>query len=1084
MGRELPSIFPEEEEVEDDQEESQFLFLLHFLESLPIKKVWIVMIIFSNLFVFISIQLFYAKFCKGFPGVIPIKSRSSESLRTANLDNLINSQENKDIFSQMKFSDQAFYDTVDNVVGTTEFVEFNQYQRQPYVANGYIGSRIPNLGQGFTYDQLSNSLEANEDDLLNGWPLFNKRYSGAFIGGFYDLQRNTTGTNFPELLENGYESVIAAVPQWTTLILSTEIGGQVYTLDPSLDSQDIGGISNYVQNLSLSDGIVSTQFTWLNKVNVRYEVLAHRTNINLGLVNLQISNIGFENLELNITDQLDFNSSQRCQLSEVSNDDQGIFMTFLPLNLNYIHGAMYSKLILEGEITREVKDNETVVQISKVTLGCNTNIQVSKFVGVASSDLQPDQLKSSDDVLQLAKQVAISCPSSDQVIDSHKDAWSDIINNGQLVSFPSDNLLNLGARASIFHLLANTRSDANGVTGALGVGGLSSDSYAGMVFWDADLWMLNGLLPFAPSHAKSLINYRLHTHQQAIENVPEGHEGAVYPWTSGRFGNCTATGPCLDYEYHINMAVAMAAWQLYVSGAADDSYLENIAYPIINDAANFFSNYVVSYNGTLDKYTTLNLTDPDEYANHVDNGAYTNSGIALVMRWAQMIGDHLGIDVPQIYQDIEQNIYLPTANNSQSITLEYSGMNSSVGIKQADVIMMTYPIRSELIDIEQAYINMEFYSMRQVSYGPAMTFPIFSIVAANLAPTGCASQSYLHKAIQPFLRGPFAQFSEQNNDNYLTNGGTHPAFPFLTAHGGFLQATLQGLFGLRFDYTTDENGRLVRFLRLDPISLPCLGEGVSFEGIHYDNHTLSLSINQTHFTVTNKYKTDPNASDFVKLLLAERNPDHGQYILNDGETHSFALFKPDNSFPDSISECGEAMFYNITEGAFGDASILINDGDNTTRWQVKYNDTAGKVIVDFKSFKNISGVTFNWADKPPVSLKLSKYSGDMFTSVVDFFAKVDFGNKLYNTYKYANPENQIFDQSEVFEEIHKESVGISAPFDNKEYSQILVPTRHNTTSIDLDLSTRFLLIEIDNIHNKVPIDDDYGGAKLAEVVFY
>ncbi|RCK60643.1 Cell wall acid trehalase ATC1 [Candida viswanathii] len=1082
MGRKLSSIIPEEEVavVEEDSK----LFLESFLDSIPVKKVWIVMILFANLFVFVSFQLFYAKFCKGFPGVVPLKARSTEGLHTPDLSNLINSRENKQIFSQMKFSDQAFYDKENNVVGTTEFAKFNQYQRQPYVANGYIGSRVPNLGQGFTYDQLSDALDANEDDLSNGWPLFNRRFSGAFIAGFYDIQKNTTGTNFPELLENGYESVIAAVPQWTSLHLSIEVDGQTYTLDPSLEVDEIGGISNYAQNLSLSDGIVSTQFTWLDTIHVKYEVLAHRTNINLGLVNLRISNAGKDNVELTIVDRLDFNSSQRCQLNEVAADNQGTYITFLPHDLDYVHGAIYSKLVSTGDIAREVVDHEKVQQTSKVTIPCNSSIQVSKFVGIASSDLQPDQLKSSGDVLQLARQVAQGCESADQVIASHKQAWSETIQDGPLVTFESDPLLSLGARASVFHLLANTRPDAQGVTGALGVGGLSSDSYAGMVFWDADLWMLNGLLPFAPAHAKSLINYRLHTHQQAVDNVPDGYEGAVYPWTSGRFGNCTATGPCLDYEYHINMAVAMAAWQLYISGAADDAYLESIAYPIISDAATFFSDYVVSFNESLNKYTTKNLTDPDEYANHVDNGAYTNSGIALVMRWAQVIGSHLGKAVPELYQDIEQNIYLPTANNSQNITLEYSGMNASVGIKQADVIMMTYPLENELIDAEQAYINMEFYSMKQVSYGPAMTFPIFSIVAASLAPTGCASQSYLQKAIQPFLRGPFAQFSEQNNDNYLTNGGTHPAFPFLTAHGGFLQATLQGLTGLRFDYTTDDNNKLVRLLRLDPIELPNLGDGVSFDGIKYDNHTLSLSINQTHFTITNKGKTNPNAQGHITILLAERNPDHGQYTINDGETQSFALFKPDISFPDSISECGEAQFYNVTAGAFGDASVLINDGDNTTRWQVQYNDTTGKVLVDFKSFKNISAVTFNWADKPPMSVRLSKYSGDKFTSIVDFFAKVDFGNALYKSYKYANPDDQLYNQSEVFEEVHSESVEISAPFDHQEYVQVLVPTRHNTTSIDLELSTRFLLIEVDKIHNTEPIDGDYGGAKLAEVVFY
>ena len=107
--------------------------------------------------------------------------------------------------------------------------------------------------------------------MLNGWPLFNKRYS-AFVAGFYDLQ-NTTGTNFAELLENGYESVIAAVPQWTALSLSVEILGKKYTLDPSLEHEAIGDITNYVQNMSLSDGIVTTQFTWLNTFDVNTKFL-------------------------------------------------------------------------------------------------------------------------------------------------------------------------------------------------------------------------------------------------------------------------------------------------------------------------------------------------------------------------------------------------------------------------------------------------------------------------------------------------------------------------------------------------------------------------------------------------------------------------------------------------------------------------------------------------------------------------------------------------------------------------------------------------------------------------------------------
>ncbi|CAK9435580.1 uncharacterized protein LODBEIA_P03070 [Lodderomyces beijingensis] len=1039
----------------------------------------------ANLILFYSLHLLNARVCEAFPYLAQSRGNfTAQEIPQSRLKDLVDSWENKEIFSQLKFSEQAFFDKESNVVGTLEFARYNQYQRQPYVANGYIGSRIPNLGQGFSYDQLSNSSESSNEDLYNGWPLFDRRFAGAFIAGFYDLQENTTGTNFPDLLENGYESVIAAIPQWTTLKIRTSKNGQNFTLDPSLDIEEIGNVSNYVQNMSLSTGIVRTQFTWLNEFDVTYTVLAHRVEINLGLVDLTIQSRSNETRELQVIDEIDFNTSQRCELNHVGHDNAGIFMVFEPLNVDYVHGAVYSKLVSDEQIMRE-STSHIARQATKFELNPHENTHFSKIVGIASTDLHPKTLATPKNVREFAQNVAHKYDSFSKIIDSHIEAWRQSLGSVPRISFPSESLLDLGTRASSFHLLANTRPEAQGLTGAVGVGGLSSDSYAGMVFWDTDLWMFNGILPLNPAHAKSIVNYRVHTHKQALENVPSGYVGAVYPWTSGRFGNCTATGPCLNYEYHINSAVAMAAWELYLSGFANDTYLRNVAYPLIKDAATFYSDYLVRYNDTTDQFTTHNLTDPDEYANHVDNAAYTNSGISLVMQWAMTIAEHLGESYPSNFPEISQKIHIPSANNSQDITLEYSGMNSTVGIKQADVIMMTYPLENNLIDEEQGYINMEFYSMKQVSYGPAMTYPIFSIVAAKLASTGCASQSYLHKAIQPYLRGPFAQFSEQNNDDFNTNRGTHPAFPFLTAHGGFLQATLQGLTGWRHKFEVDSNGAISRFLHLDPIALPCLDGGVHFDFLHYDNHTLSMRINETHFYIKNNGKTFAGANGFINFALAERNPDHGMYTLHDGEERAFALFTPGKSFVDSISECGDATFYNITEGAYGVAAISINDGDNTTRWQVKDNDTVGKVLVDLHSIKNVSSVTFNWADRPPRQLKLSQYVKSTFTKATEFLARVDFGVNIYKNYRFANPEDKLYNQSEVFDVVHSTDVVISEPFSEEEHNQVMVPVRHNTTSFTLDLSCRFLLIEVEGVHDSSSSSsNEDGGAKLAEVVFY
>lgn len=1021
-----------------------------------------------------------------------LKDADSIESQRASLEALVNSSDNKNLFNQLQHSNNSFFDPSLNTVGTIEFPQFNQYQRQPYVSNGYIGSRIPNLGQGFTYDQLTDAVDANDEELLNGWPLFNKRYAGAFIAGFYDAQPNATGTNFPELLANGYESVIASVPQWTTLEVSVEVDGKTYVLDPAQPS-NIGTITNYVQILSLNNGIVTTEFTWLDKFQLKLEVLAHRSRINNGIVNLHIVNLDSSSHNLSVEDKLDFATAHRSQLTEVGYNDEEIYIQFQPLNLDYVNGAIVSKLVSEGADVHRTSTNLTTSQSFSFSLEPKSSLEVSKVVGIVSSDLDPKSLKTADDVLGKAKDAVADIDSIANLFDSHVDSWAKTLHSSLSVTFPDDRLLTLASRASIYHLTANTRPDAEGVTAALAVGGLSSDSYGGMVFWDTDLWMLNGLLPFIPDHGRSIINYRMHTHEQAQKNLPEGYSGAVYPWTSGRFGNCTATGPCMDYEYHINFDVAKAAWDLYLSGAVDESYLESTAYPLINDAALLFSDYV-KYNDTLGQYTTKNLTDPDEYANHVDNGAFTNAAISLTMKWAIALSNHLGKEVPSEYAKIAGNMHLPTSNNSDNITLEYTGMNSSVGIKQADVIMVTYPLENELITEKQAYTNMEFYSMKQVSYGPAMTFPIFSVVASTLSPSGCASYSYLKKAVQPFLRAPFAQFSEQNNDNFLVNGGTHPAFPFMTAHGGFLQSVLQGLTGFRYDFTVNDDSKIERIVRFDPVSVPCIPNGVIFDGLVYLNHTLSLSLNNDEFTITNHGPINGEKSevDEIKIVIGSRNSKSGTYTLKVNDSLTIPTFKTVISNEGSIAECSSAVFTNITEGAYGDLPFLMNDGDNTTHWQPMHNDTPAKVLIDLTSYHDISNGWINWGDKPPKKWSLSAFDSEMaakypdLSSSVDFLSNVDFGNGLAKYYSYNNENGVSLEQSDVFATIIDEDVPISAPFDSEEYSIVQVPPRFNVTSFELEekVFARFILIEINGTHDTVPIDGNTGGGKVFEVALY
>src|SRR3546814_19919133 len=70
---------------------------------------------------------------------------------------------------------------------------------------------------------------------------------------------------------------------------------------------------------------------------------------------------------------------------------------------------------------------------------------------------------------------------------------------------------------------------------------------------------------------------------------------------------------------------------------------------------------------------------------------------------------------------------------------------------------------------------------------PAMSFAAFAAAANEVSPSGCAAYTYTLKGFLPYLRGPWYQFSEQQIDDPTINGGTNPAFPFLTGHGGAMQ---------------------------------------------------------------------------------------------------------------------------------------------------------------------------------------------------------------------------------------------------------------------------------------------------------
>lgn len=68
----------------------------------------------------------------------------------------------------------------------------------------------------------------------------------------------------------------------------------------------------------------------------------------------------------------------------------------------------------------------------------------------------------------------------------------------------------------------------------------------------------------------------------------------------------------------------------------------------------------------------------------------------------------LGETAPERWTDVEDNIFIPY-NTNASIIPEYGTMNGSVEIKQADVVLINYPLEFRFNE-SQALSDLDFVS--------------------------------------------------------------------------------------------------------------------------------------------------------------------------------------------------------------------------------------------------------------------------------------------------------------------------------------------------------------------------------------
>jgi trehalose/maltose hydrolase-like predicted phosphorylase len=366
----------------------------------------------------------------------------------------------------------------------------------------------------------------------------------------------------------------------------------------------------------------------------------------------------------------------------------------------------------------------------------------------------------------------------ERLIKFHTKAWDELWQSD--IKIDGDAQAQADVHSMLYHLYSFSRAGTAYSPSPMGLSGLG---YNGHVFWDADLWMYPSLLVLHPEIARSMVEYRFQRLAAARQNAfSHGFKGAMFPWESADSGGeetpvWALSGP---FEHHISACVALAAWNYYCV-TQDKQWLLEKGWPIISATADFWASRV-ERNGP-GQYDIKNVVAADEWAENIDNDAFTNAAAKANLQCAAAAAKVLGLKADPDWLLVAQNI--PVLKFPDGVTKEFASYKGE-GIKQADVNLLAYPLKT-ITDAAQIRKDLEYYETRVPNQGtPAMTQGIFTLLYARLG-NGDKAYHFFKDAYEPNLNPPFRVIAE-------TKGGTNPYFA--TGAGGIIQSLLMGFGGL------------------------------------------------------------------------------------------------------------------------------------------------------------------------------------------------------------------------------------------------------------------------------------------------
>lgn len=638
-------------------------------------------------------------------------------------------------------------------------------------------------------------------------------YTPTYIGnGYLSLASTPLGCDPAEsfmagVFDEGKEDIsrIAALPEWNEVDFN--IGNKWFN-----KSSNEFSISDYQQTIDMYDGILNTSFiaeSQNKSAKINIEAVVCRDKMNMATIKFQITPNYNGRLEL-IFPVKERTYPKRLKLAILKTIEG-----YPPDKWPYV---WYPGFIKVNSVTTDIKNK--IINIRGTSEGRGTKIYIETkidWLGKLEGEklTQVKHLNSADFNLSFSadsgktytfykyiyaeKGNAASTintvvkildkllPASfNMLLDESKSAWHQLWDTDIIID--GDPKLQKVIHSFEYYLLSSCNKDA-GIS--IGPMGLASAGYYGHIFWDADTWMMPGLLLMHPEFAKNIVDYRYKNLNAAIQNAKLNHwNGAMYPWEGDDLGKESIPYFAIQNatnEIHVTGDVALAQWQ-YFQATGDTTWLRDYGSKVIYKIADFWTGRVI-FNNDKKLFEIKNVVSVDEGLIGINNDIYTNSVAQKALQIAVSAAKVLKENYNKKWDEIAGKMLIPyDPVKKYNPTYE----NAPVDQQGSVSILLQYPLNmKQEVDVIKNNLNYSIDRIINKGHSVMMGETFLPIIASEINDSALFSKA-IPLSYEYNLKPPY---------NAITETPDNMNYNFLTGAGGFLQQVIFGYTGLRI---TDE----------------------------------------------------------------------------------------------------------------------------------------------------------------------------------------------------------------------------------------------------------------------------------------